>query len=133
ILEDYLQNFKGCVLVVSHDRYFMDKIVDHLLVFEGQGTVKDYPGNYTQYRDWRELMDDEEKQKKRILKVDLKTTTDATIVKERPRKLTFKEQKEFETLEQEIEMLEKEKATVEIRNGTWINGLANQAALDLEK
>jgi len=113
ILEDYLQNFKGCVLVVSHDRYFMDKIVDHLLVFEGQGTVKDYPGNYTQYRDWRELKDDEEKQKKRILKVDLKTTTDATFVKERPRKLTFKEQKEFETLEQEIEMLEKEKSTVE--------------------
>lgn len=111
ILEDYLQNFKGCVLVVSHDRYFMDKIVDHLLVFEGQGKVKDYPGNYTQYRDWREQLDDEEKQKKKSVKIENKAET--AVVKERPRKLSYKEQKEFEALEQEIEALEVEKSTVE--------------------
>ena len=90
ILEDYLQNFKGCVLVVSHDRYFMDKIVDHLLVFEGRGKVKDYPGNYTQYRDWQEQLDDEEKLKKKIVK----SVAEPVIVKERPRKLSYKEQKE---------------------------------------
>lgn len=111
ILEDYLQNFKGCVLVVSHDRYFMDKIVDHLLVFEGQGKVKDYPGNYTQYRDWREDRDEEEKQKKKSVKMDNKPEN--TVIKERPRKLSYKEQKEFEALEQEIEVLEAEKATIE--------------------
>ena len=109
ILEDYLQNFKGCVLVVSHDRYFMDKIVDHLLVFEGQGKVKDYPGNYTQYRDWQEQLDDEEKQKKKTVK----SVAEPVVVKDRPRKLSYKEQKEFETLEQEIEALETEKASVE--------------------
>jgi ABC transport system ATP-binding/permease protein len=109
ILEDYLQNFKGCVLVVSHDRYFMDKIVDHLLVFEGQGKVKDYPGNYTQYRDWREQKDDEEKQQKKTVKA----VTEPVVVKDRPRKLSYKEQKEYEALEQEIEALEQEKAQVE--------------------
>jgi len=109
ILEDYLQNFKGCVLVVSHDRYFMDKIVDHLLVFEGQGRVKDYPGNYTQYRDWQEQLDDEEKAKKKTVKAVVETV----ITKERPRKLTYKEQKEYEVLEQEIEAFETEKAGVE--------------------
>ena len=109
ILEDYLQNFKGCVLVVSHDRYFMDKIVDHLLVFEGQGRVKDYPGNYTQYRDWREQKDDEEKQQKKTVK----DVAEPVVVKDRPRKLSYKEQKEYEALEFEIEKLEKEKAEVE--------------------
>jgi len=113
ILEDYLQNFKGCVLVVSHDRYFMDKIVDHLLVFEGQGKVKDYPGNYTQYRDWRERLDDEEKLKKRTVKSENKPSADVVAVKDRPRKLTYKEQKEFEVLEQEIVALETEKAMIE--------------------
>ena len=54
VLEEYLRNFKGCVIVVSHDRYFMDKVVDHLLVFQGQGDVRDFPGNYTQYREWQE-------------------------------------------------------------------------------
>ena len=54
VLEEYLQNFKGCVIVVSHDRYFMDKVVDHLLVFNGQGDIRDFPGNYTQYRDWKD-------------------------------------------------------------------------------
>ncbi|HET9570138.1 MAG TPA: ABC-F family ATP-binding cassette domain-containing protein [Bacteroidales bacterium] len=109
ILEDYLQNFKGCVLVVSHDRYFMDKIVDHLLVFEGQGKVKDYPGNYTQYRQWQEQLDLEDKNRKKTSK----PVVQAVAVKERPRKLSYKEQKEFEALEQEIETLEVEKAALE--------------------
>jgi len=95
----------------------MDKIVDHLLVFEGQGKVKDYPGNYTQYRDWREQMDDAEKQRKKTIKPIAETV----VAKERPRKLSFKEQKEYEALEQEIEALETEKATVEtsLSSGTF--------------
>jgi len=128
ILEDYLQNFKGCVLVVSHDRYFMDKMVDHLLVFEGQGKVKDYPGNYTQYRDWREQLDDEEKQKKRTIKSENKPAMEILAVKDRPRKLSYKEKKEFEALEKEIETLEKEKAIIEtaLSSGT-------RSGLEIEK
>lgn len=68
VLEEYLQNFKGCVIVVSHDRYFMDKVVDHLLVFNGQGDIRDFPGNYTQYRDWKDVKaaQEKEKEKKRL-------------------------------------------------------------------
>ena len=65
VLEEYLQNFKGCVIVVSHDRYFMDKVVDHLLVFNGQGDIRDFPGNYTQYRDWKDVKAAQEKEKER--------------------------------------------------------------------
>ena len=61
-LEEYLQNFKGCVIVVSHDRYFMDKVVDHLLVFNGQGDIRDFPGNYSDYRDWKEAKFQKEKE-----------------------------------------------------------------------
>jgi ATP-binding cassette subfamily F protein uup len=111
ILEDYLLHFKGCVLVVSHDRYFMDKIVDHLLVFEGQGSVRDYPGNYTQYRDWREDNEVDERQKKKVVKNEKKS--EPIPSKERPRKLTYKEQKELESLESDIERLESEKAQLE--------------------
>ncbi len=64
VLEEYLQNFKGCVIVVSHDRYFMDKVVDHLLVFNGQGDIRDFPGNYTQYRDWKDAKVHQERRKK---------------------------------------------------------------------
>ena len=117
ILEDYLQRFKGCVLVVSHDRYFMDKIVDHLLVFEGDGQIRDYPGNYTQYRDWRSDKDELEKQERNAVKVQKKTEAAApnsTVAAARPRKLSYKEQKELETLEQEIERLEQEKTEIEL-------------------
>ena len=65
VLEEYLQNFKGCVIVVSHDRYFMDKVVDHLLVFNGQGDIRDFPGNYTQYRDWKDAKVHQEKEKEK--------------------------------------------------------------------
>jgi len=116
ILEDYLLNFKGCVLVVSHDRYFMDKIVDHLLVFEGDAKVKDFPGNYTQYRDWVDVKEDEERQKKQAAKNENKSlaaaqTNSAKNVK--PRKLSYKEQQEFKNLEKEIEKLEAEKIKIE--------------------
>ncbi|MDD3906931.1 MAG: ATP-binding cassette domain-containing protein, partial [Bacteroidales bacterium] len=114
ILEDYLLNFKGCVLVVSHDRYFMDKIVDHLLVFEGDAKVRDFPGNYSQYRDWRDVKEEEERQKKLTARVENKSIDQSSIAKnDRPRKLNYKEQKEFESLEKEIEMMESEKAGVE--------------------
>jgi ABC transport system ATP-binding/permease protein len=113
ILEDYLQNFKGCVLVVSHDRYFMDKIVDHLLVFEGDAKVRDYPGNYSQYRDWKDLQEAEKKQVKQAVKNDVKQAVTTAKSAERPRKLSYKEQKELENLETEIEQLENEKATIE--------------------
>jgi len=116
ILEDYLQHFKGCVLVVSHDRYFMDKIVDHLLVFEGDAKVKDFPGNYSQYRDFRDIQEDEERQKKLTARNDNKYSAPVQTVSaknEKPRKLSYKEQKEFENLEKEIEALENEKSIVE--------------------
>ncbi|MBO4369984.1 MAG: ABC-F family ATP-binding cassette domain-containing protein [Paludibacteraceae bacterium] len=108
ILEDYLQNFKGCVLVVSHDRYFMDKIVDHLLVFKGGGQVQDFPGNYTDYRFWCEMRD-----KEQTAKAPAAAEGSPRVRKERARRLTYAEQKELAALEQEIEALEAEKKTIE--------------------
>jgi len=113
ILEEYLQDFPGCVIVVSHDRYFMDKVVDHLLVFKGQGVVKDFPGNYTQYRDWQAL------QPKDSAGDSLKNQKSNTDVREPKkdnpgrRRMTFKEKREFEQLEQEIAALEEEKKQLE--------------------
>jgi len=131
ILEDYLQHFKGCVLVVSHDRYFMDKIVDHLLVFEGDAKIRDYPGNYTQYRDWCDEKEDIERQKKLVAKNENRNAgqaPSATLKNERPRKLTYKEQKEFEGLEKEIENLEKEKSDIEA-----ILGSGNLSGVEIEQ
>src|ERR1035437_7707076 len=91
ILEEYLQSFKGCVIVVSHDRYFMDKIVDHLLVFEGQGKVKDFPGNYTDYREWNELMEEQEREEKNKEAKAKAKNQDNRQQKTEHRKLTFKE------------------------------------------
>lgn len=111
ILEEYLQQFKGCVIVISHDRYFMDKVVDHILVFNGEASIKDFPGNYTQYREWEEKQVKQEKElnatKSDNFKKEAKNHT------EKKKKLTFKEQKEFEALEEEIESLEKEKKELE--------------------
>ena len=111
ILEQYLQDFHGCVIVVSHDRYFMDKVVDHLLVFNGDGDIKDFPGNYSQYREWEKL---EERKPEPVSKTS--STPDEAKVKPRTdqkRKLTFKEKQEFAQLEQDIERLETEKAQIE--------------------
>jgi len=119
ILEQYLQDFKGCVIVVSHDRYFMDKIVDHLLVFKGQGEIQDFPGNYTQYREWKTEHDRREAEKAKEQKESerRKGTTTKPLEqrndKERKRKLTFKERREMESLESDIEALEAEKKDIE--------------------
>ncbi|MBR3609155.1 MAG: ABC-F family ATP-binding cassette domain-containing protein [Bacteroidales bacterium] len=111
VLEDYLCTFKGCVIVVSHDRYFMDKVVDHLLVFNGDAKIKDFPGNYTDYREWREL--EEEEQREQAKQQEKKTSPKPVEAKERPRKITYKEKKELEALDIEIPQLEEEKVDVE--------------------
>lgn len=125
VLEEYLRNFKGCVIVVSHDRYFMDKVVDHLLVFRGNADLKDFPGNYTQYRDWKEVQDQLEKEAEAARQPK---QTPAPEKNNRPqpeqkKKLTFKERKEFEALEAEIPQLEAEKAELEtaMSSGTLSN------------
>lgn len=112
VLEEYLRGFKGCLIVVSHDRYFMDKVVDHLLVFNGQGDIRDFPGNYTQYREWKEARAQYEKEQE---KKESKQT-EARPVRQRPegkRRLSFKERKEMEQLEQDIAALEQEKKELE--------------------
>jgi len=110
ILEEYLQDFPGCVIVVSHDRYFMDKVVDHLLVFKGDGVIKDFPGNYTQYRQWSALQPKEKAEK--AVK-DTKAPAVTQSEKPQKRKLSFKEKRELEQLEKDIEALETEKKQIE--------------------
>ncbi len=109
ILEEYLQDFPGCVIVVSHDRYFMDKIVDHLLVFKGQGEVKDFPGNYTQYREWQALEDGKSEKAARVSR----EKSAKPVRHDDRRRMTFKEKQEFERLEQEIGQLEEERRQLE--------------------
>ncbi|WP_343700837.1 ABC-F family ATP-binding cassette domain-containing protein [Chitinophaga sp.] len=105
ILEDFLQNYQGCIIIVSHDRYFMDKLVDHLFVFEGDGEVRDFPGNYTQYREWEK---DQEKIKAEPPK-PVAESAPAAQQEQKARKMSFKEKREMELLEKEIEALEQEK------------------------
>ena len=125
VLEEYLRNFKGCAIVVSHDRYFMDKVVDHLLVFRGNADIKDFPGNYTQYREWKEVQDQLEKEAEAARRAEMAPTMEKTSrpEKEQKKKLTFKERKEFEALEVEIPLLEAEKAELEtaMSSGTLSN------------
>ncbi|MCW3787609.1 ABC-F family ATP-binding cassette domain-containing protein [Plebeiibacterium sediminum] len=109
LLEEYLQNFSGCVVIVSHDRYFMDKIVDHLFVFEGQGVIKDFPGNYSIYHDFKI---EEEKEKRKVEK-EKKEPVLREKPKDKPKKLSFKEKKEMEQLEVDMEELNTEKETIE--------------------
>ena len=114
ILEEYLQDFPGCVIVVSHDRYFMDKVVDHLLVFKGEGEIKDFPGNYTQYREWNSLKPIEPKGDDHV-KAAPKTVEPARNANApvRPQRMSYKERREFEQLEKEIAALEEEKKRIE--------------------
>ena len=109
ILEEYLQDFPGCVIVVSHDRYFMDKVVDHLLVFKGQGEVKDFPGNYSQYRQWLAM---EEAATVKDNKEPRGKTAKSYLHDDR-RRMTYKERLEFEKLEKEIAQLEEEQHLIE--------------------
>ena len=116
VLEDYLRNFKGCVIVVSHDRYFMDKVVDHLLVFRGNGVLKDFPGNYTDYREWREAQEQKARneQAERARQESKKEAPEKrTSAENSRRRLSFKEKKELEQLETEIAALEEEKKSIE--------------------
>ena len=115
ILEEYLADFPGCVIVVSHDRYFMDKVVDHLLVFKGQGDIQDFPGNYTQYRAWAERQQED---KNTAPKNDSRTKTPAdrkseTANMQVKRKMTYKEKRELEQLEKDIAQLEEEQRNIE--------------------
>lgn len=115
ILEDFLQEYQGCIIIVSHDRYFMDKLVDHLFVFEGDGVVRDFPGNYSQYREW------EKEESRSATKQELPAVADtsanvpppATAEASKPRKLSYKEKRELELLEQEIARLEAEKQSID--------------------
>ncbi|MBO7553850.1 MAG: ABC-F family ATP-binding cassette domain-containing protein [Bacteroidaceae bacterium] len=111
VLEEYLKNFGGCLIVVSHDRYFMDKVVDHLLVFNGEGDIRDFPGNYTQYRAWKEekLRHDREQEKQR----DEKPLVSWRQRENTKRRLSFKERREMEQLEVDIAALEEEKKSLE--------------------
>ena len=124
ILEEYLQDFPGCVIVVSHDRYFMDKVVDHLLVFRGDGEIKDFPGNYTQYRDFSKSIegglwsDDSNRSEKKASASDISNTAPHTPSSSNSstsskRKMTYKEKREFEQLEHDIAALEAEQRSLE--------------------
>ncbi len=108
ILEEYLQDFPGCVIIISHDRYFMDKVVDHILVFKGEGEIQDFPGNYTQFREWDSLQPaDTNKEEKR------EKTPVKSYRSEEKKKMSYKEKREFETLESEIAKLETEISSLE--------------------
>ena len=123
VLEEYLQDFAGCVIVVSHDRYFMDKVVDHLLVFKGEGEIQDFPGNYTQYRDWSKLQEKDEAEKvaataKNAGNNNTAANDGAGTAKrdanfENKRKMSYKEKREYEQLTQEIEKLTDEQKKLE--------------------
>lgn len=125
VLEEYLRQFKGCLIVVSHDRYFMDKVVDHLLVFHGNADIQDFPGSYTQYREWREAKEQLEREAQALeaAKRPDENKKGNRPVREEKRKLSFKERKEYESLESEIEAMENEKAELEqaMSSGTLSN------------
>jgi len=111
VLEEYLQDFPGCVIVISHDRYFTDKVVDHLLVFHGEGDIQDFPGNYTQYREYQKLKSKEEDERRQEEKKPKRERADYR--NETRRKMTYKEKMEFERLEKEMGELEQEREQLE--------------------
>lgn len=112
VLEEYLQDFPGCVIIVSHDRYFMDKVVDHLLVFKGQGVIKDFPGNYTQFREWQNLQLKEEANVPKNKTTKAKPTRSSQRDSQKKR-LSYNEKREFEQLEKDIARLENEQKQIE--------------------
>jgi ATP-binding cassette subfamily F protein uup len=123
-LEEFLQDFPGCILIVSHDRYFMDRLVDHLFAFEGNGVIKDFPGNYSQYRTWKQL---EENRPNPLAHSSLEIKKEAKTkpANDARQKMSFKEKHEFELLEKEIPALEKEKELLAVK--------MNNGSLDFEK
>lgn len=141
ILEEYLRNFNGCVIVISHDRYFMDKVVDHLLVFRGNAEIKDFPGNYSRYREWKEAEEQlrKEEEAARQTKASVPAEKTRRTVEDKKTKLTFNERREFERLEGEIARLEEEKNELEtamssgllnndelLRKSEWITQVINE-------
>lgn len=122
ILEEYLQQFKGCVIIVSHDRYFMDKVVDHLLAFRGQADIKDFPGNYSDYREWKEIQEDVEREKTSADKPKEERAQTKQAQQTEKKKLSFKEKREFEELDALIPKLEAEKLQIEaeLSSGTLL-------------
>ena len=108
ILEEYLQDFLGCVIIISHDRYFMDKVVDHILVFKGEGEIQDFPGNYTQFREWNSLQPADTNKEEKREKTPLRSYRS-----DEKKKMSYKEKREFETLESEIAKLETEISNLE--------------------
>lgn len=126
ILEQYLQDFHGCVIIISHDRYFMDKVVDHLFVFKGNGEVKDFPGNYTQYREWEKLEPAPQKSQN-----TQRPQSSQTFQGERKRKLSFREKQEFEALGKEIDELEQEKKDIEAALSS--GNISTQEIINLSK
>ncbi len=124
ILEDYLREFKGCVIVVSHDRYFLDSIVDHLFVFEGDGVIHDFPGNYSEYRQWADS------QVKQTAEKTGAPEKSARPQRERKPKLSFKERRELESLEAELEALNREKSDLEtlFASGEQVDDIAGKSA-----
>ncbi len=129
ILEEYLQNFKGCVIVISHDRFFLDSIVDHLFVMEGNGVIKDFPGNYTDYRNYLKEQRSLQNQTQETAKPNQQPASKRES-QQRPAKLTYKEKKEFEALTAEIDSLTAEKNELEqlFNSGAEINDVAAKAA-----
>jgi ATP-binding cassette subfamily F protein uup len=121
ILEEYLVNFKGCLIVISHDRYFLDNIVEHLFVMEGNGVIKDFPGNYSEYRQWLD-----EQQKEHIAEKAASSKPAEKPKENRQPKLTYKERKELEQITAELEALNAEKDELEalFNSGEQINDIA---------
>jgi len=129
-LEEFLQDFPGCILIVSHDRYFMDRLVDHLFAFEGNGEIKDFPGNYSQYRMWKQLEENKpQKPEGEILKAQSTRLNAESSKSKAEGKLSFKEKTEFEKLEKEIKELEKEKKILEVK----LNNSPSGDRMDFEK
>jgi ATP-binding cassette subfamily F protein uup len=134
VLENYLKSFAGCVIVVSHDRFFMDKIVDHLFVFEGDGVINDFPGNYTVYRNKIEADEQEEKAKAEKKNVEKPKTREKASNSEK-RKLSFNEKREFEQLEIDIQNLENNKQKLEelLNSGILPHDELYEKSLELDK
>ncbi len=129
-LEEFLQDFPGCILIVSHDRYFMDRLVDHLFAFEGEGEIKDFPGNYSQYRTWKQLEENKPQPSKSDNSSTINNSKPKNISTESPtngaaKKFTFKEKTEFDLLEKDIPALEKEKELLQVK--------MNNGSMDFEK
>ena len=131
ILEQYLQDFRGCVIIISHDRYFMDKVVDHLFVFQGNGVVKDFPGNYTQYRSLNPDPSPRKAENTQASQGSRNAQAPQGTQRERKRRMTFRERQEFESLGKEIDALEKEKADIEAALSS--GSISTQEIIELSK